>query len=111
MKKIAPTMIKRIVDHLRKSELKRCVDCIHNKQITHYKFIENKVTKCNTIDVCKLFHSENIHRKKTSYLHSLDARLDENKCGVEGKYFIQRVPEDIAHYSSVLDKTRPWHHH
>lgn len=96
----------RITEHLRKSELKRCIDCIHNKQITHYKFIQNKPYKCNVMNVCNLYKSEYIHRKKTPYFYSLDARLDDSKCGIEGKYFVQKVTDDIVCY---LNKSKPWY--
>ena len=64
-----------------------CVDCVHfiklNVTETEYNPFdnENKFSKCNK------FGTKDIISGKIDYDSTTTCRLDNNKCGIDGKYF------------------------
>lgn len=71
---------------------KKCVDCVYNTQVTYdntvsHKFINNIIT-----DRCVLYKFKCPITNKYTFAHSGDIRSDEKKCGSEGKYFLEALP-------------------
>jgi len=61
-----------------------CVNYINYKYETHYDEIYERENKIGT---CSLFGKENLVTGEIKYEDALACRINESKCGKEGKYF------------------------
>jgi hypothetical protein len=59
-----------------------CINCIHYKPIFDYEY-------SSSFSKCDYFGKKNIQTDIITYDYADACRDSENKCGLEGKYFIQ----------------------
>lgn len=91
-------------DHIKNINLPSCKNCIHNSP--HFYTLGGYSPE---LSECKYFGKKNVVTNEIKYDYAYNCRDDENKCGIDGKYFEKNSNIQLKVFLYHIKNTSPFY--